>query len=131
MVESNECVLRRIRWSFRKQRVATYLRVRVGGIALVGVSNGTIQTIAVSDQKQSEKDDHPVDRAELAVDGFDTSNTGRCENVLGLWCLVVSLGSRVEDMLVVVGTGGGVLGRGSVLRVLLVSLGRHAGSAER
>ena len=108
-----------------------HLRVRVGGITLVGVSNGTIQTITVGNQEQSEKDDYPVDRAELAVDGFDTSNTGRRENVLGLWCLVVALGSRVEDMLIVVGTGGSVLGRGSVLRVLLVCLGRHVADDER
>lgn len=103
-------------------------RVRVGCVTLVRVSNGTIQSVTVGNQEQSDKDDHTIDRAELAVDGFDTSNTGRCEDVLvRVDVLVVALadGFRVEDMLVVAGNGGSVPGRGGIVRVFLIGLSGH------
>ena len=66
---------------FEEVKIAVYSRVRVGSVTLIRVSNGTIETVTVRNQEQTDKNDHTVNRAELAVDGFNTSHTGRCENV--------------------------------------------------
>lgn len=132
MVESKECVLRDKVSQALIIEVGKHLRIRVGCVTLVRVSNGTIQSVAVSDQEQTEEDDYTIDSRELTVDGFDTSNTGRRKDVLvGIVVLIVALTgrSRVKDMLVVAGNGRGVLGR-VVVRVFLVSLGRHVEGRE-
>jgi hypothetical protein len=64
-------------------------RVRVGCVTLVGVSNGTVQTVTVGNEEQANKDDHSIELSQLTVDCFDSTNTGSGQQVFTCRCVVV------------------------------------------